>query len=217
MRAKNFFISFPRSGRQWTKRRIKAILSERGVEPNDKVTFSHFGYNPMTPRNPGFQKHIENLNVTVLLRDPRGLLASYFHFYNEQAAVEAGHTPAKNPMEFIRGDYGLSRLCAFLADVHNVVEKDKARKNVRVNYVFYEDLFDVQAVAAMLPAVMGFGKGLSDEEAHILDEHASTDRDGQISKYKRTLDARAIATINETMERDCALDVYRDRYLGAKP
>jgi len=213
MRTQNFFISHPRSGTQWTKRRIKAIQEWRGIVPGNRVTFSHFGYNPMTPRNPNKQRNVIGLNVTVLMRDPCALFASYYCFYNGQARKHRDRPEARSPVEFVLGDYGISRLCSFLNDVDRVVVQDAASKNNRINYLFYEDLFNVDRFAKMMLPIMDTGRALVGKEIEILSKHHTMDRNAQINKYRETLTREAIDIVRDGMRSGCRLAAYRKRYL----
>jgi len=234
VRARSYFISYPRSGSHWIKQRIRLLLAGiSGVDsdPDQRYNWTHYGYAFNPSRNiPGRKvKPPRKSNVVLLLRDAVPIVGSTYHFMHTRL-VELGPEDRNLQIEkdhdaFVRGGWGVSRYCAFLNEVSDLMESAQELR-WRVKPVFYEDLFSEESIAE-LPWILGLSFWVSPEISRDIFEQTrqlinpslkaqkgtiATER-YQATKHSNVISKESERYIRGYMDKHCRLGLYRERYI----
>ncbi len=128
--AYRYIVSLPRSGRVWTR----SIFRMMGYE--ERIVFSHdgFDYEEMEGYQSDKRQYRDTL-VALLVRDPRDVLVSMWHFCRFRARIEVFQ--GMSLWDYTKGHCGISRVINFLNDW---ADPGNIHRETSVYILRYEDM-----------------------------------------------------------------------------
>jgi hypothetical protein len=208
----NYFISYPRSGAQWTQKRMRFFLEhfaniKLGEIYDRSITYTHYGFtffNPGTKAltRPSFTK---NDKLFILFRDARKSIVSYFYYLRRRQPSLLEKICCSSPEDFVYGIYGVSRFNSYLNKIERY--RDLAAKT---SFIFYEDAMSLDFIK-LIPSIMEVDYNLSDEEANKIIEEFPFSLEESFSSHEK--DAEYLNYIQKYLLKNCFNLEYRDKYL----
>lgn len=215
---RNYLITYPRSGVNWTINRIKALIdiTDGKLWPQNGGRFirmNHLGFAPETSIE-GIETllDLDGREVFVILRDARQCLVSNWYFIIAHTRVKQTlNRTAKehfvNLETFLKSPYATKKYCNFL----NKINRIKKDGNIGQIY-FYEDIQDLSFMYE-IPKILGvnFSPAKKTVKQAQLDSNAVVNTFGtnHLAAKPETLEF-----VQEEMKRFCKLEEYRKRYLA---
>lgn len=194
----NYFISHPRSGRNWQRVRVlyflRNMLGRKKIDYTamDKIVhFTHMGFE-QAYKTEGFQPVEAFLrtaksgdNITLLLRRAEAIVNSFWFYTVANNSKALSDSELTEIDSFARGPLGAQRFALFL---HNMKELSK---HFSLRVLFYEDAFGPE-FCREVPAIVGSNYVLSEEEANKIlvsstDDPGGRKRIGTPDNYKNTM------------------------------
>ena len=215
---RNYVISYPRSGVNWTLNRIRALAKLAGDELWPKhvkpcIKHNHLGFEPRAEMS-GRAYDIplqEGSQIFVLLRDARKALVSNWYFILANNSVRSHHykecpEAMTDLNSFLLSPFAAKRYCNYLKKVKEIKEEGTIG-----GFLFYEDIQDPSFMYDV-PRIMGREYQVTEELAQQAQE-ASSERVVDFGTDHSAAKPETLQLIQEELIELCPLDEYRERYL----
>jgi hypothetical protein len=214
----HWLITYPRSGTDWTRRRMKLLLKlfkQRGVlPPGVPIKNSHLGFNPPkgVDGTGNRRKHIKpNDHLHVLLRDGRKSVVSTFFFLYERICDRNRETFHRKYGKFdvnsyVRSGWGATRFVLYLNRLQEYKENGYS-----IDFRYYEDIGTREFIYE-IPSMLGLTITPTEEEVERVYNEGKRIVN-LVGADHSTLSLDSAKHIQETIEKGCRLQEYRDRYL----
>lgn len=244
----NYLIGYPRSGNNWCQNRLvlfcyKCLNQDlTNTEIVQKANISHFNYGISFPGAKLEPDRIailgKNDNIFCHLRNAKAVLTSYFHYMNGLILPQQPELVfPKTLEELVPSPWGISRLCRFMNEIHDLKSQVKD-----ITFLYYEDAFSRDFIK-VIPSILALDYKMSEEEidyiftnsdfktiqtgnflakvprfiVDIATETAGTDgkkryRKGKIDSYKEELTEDLSVYTDNYLRQHCRLPEYRTKY-----
>jgi len=215
---RNYLITYPRSGVNWTINRMKALIKLAGPSLWDReresrfIRMNHLGFSPEDPvEGKEFSFEIGNRKIFTILRDARKCLVSNWYFIQAHSRIQQrleGRLPEslRDLNSFLLSPYAVRKYCNFLERIREF----KANGHLGKVY-FYEDVQD-ESFMYDIPTILGVNFTPSAKLARQAHK-ASSEVINTFGTDHTAASQESLEAVQMGMNNLCTLEEYRKRYL----